>query len=141
MRLNSLQVWEIRAAECKLAPNRSASAVPDFPASSALTALSTLPALSTLFDSDSDHLHEQITHLSLTAAEIDPTEPRTYKQAMASPESSLWQATMDKEIASMHSQNVWTVVPTPPNRNIVGSKWLFRLKRNEYGEISRYKAD
>ena len=47
---------------------------------------------------------------------------------------------MDKEIASMHSQKVWTVVPTPPNKNIVGSRWLFRLKRNEYGEISRYKA-
>ncbi|BBG98770.1 transposable element gene [Prunus dulcis] len=34
----------------------------------------------------------------------------------------------------------WTYIPTPPNVNPVGYKWVFTRKRNEKNEISRYKA-
>ena len=111
LRLNSMQVWEIRASDCKTVHNSrtSHSTTPDLPPQSAFPAIS-------------DDLDERIMHLSLTAAEVDPTDPRTYKQAITRAESCLWQAAMDKEIAFMHNQNVWSVVPTPRNRNIVGSK-------------------
>ena len=138
--LNSMQVWEIRGSECKTIPNsrtlHSTSTIPALPAPSAIPSLPSQSVFPGIFDD----LHDHIIYLSLTAAEVDPTEPRTYKQAMTSPESSLWQAAIDNEIASMHSQNVWTVVHTLPNLNSVGSKWLFRLQRNEYSEISCYKA-
>lgn len=32
------------------------------------------------------------------------------------------------------------MVPCPPNMNIVGSKWIFKVKRNPDGSVSRYKA-
>ncbi|BBH04558.1 transposable element gene, partial [Prunus dulcis] len=32
------------------------------------------------------------------------------------------------------------IIPTPPNVNPVGYKWVFTRKRNEKNEISRYKA-
>lgn len=32
------------------------------------------------------------------------------------------------------------MVPPPPHTNIVGSKWIYKIKRNADGTISRYKA-
>jgi len=32
------------------------------------------------------------------------------------------------------------LVPAPPNVNLVGRKWVFKLKLNSDGSISRYKA-
>lgn len=30
-------------------------------------------------------------------------------------------------------------MPCPDNKNIVGSKWIYKIKRNHDGSISRYK--
>ena len=57
---------------------------------------------------------------------------------MASPDAHLWKAAMDKEIASMHDQNVWSIVPTP-DKNIVGSGWVYRIKKED-GVPTRHKA-
>ncbi|CAL9024679.1 unnamed protein product, partial [Prunus brigantina] len=37
-------------------------------------------------------------------------------------------------------QGTWVLVPPPANTNIVGSKWIYKLKRHSDGSISRYKA-
>ncbi|MFS8002612.1 putative RNA-directed DNA polymerase [Helianthus anomalus] len=34
----------------------------------------------------------------------------------------------------------WTLVPPVPNANVVDCKWVYRLKRDEKGNIKRYKA-
>ncbi|VVA39320.1 PREDICTED: Retrovirus-related Pol poly from transposon [Prunus dulcis] len=35
----------------------------------------------------------------------------------------------------------WTLVPPPPpGVNIVGSKWIYKVKRNSYGSVSGYKV-
>jgi len=47
---------------------------------------------------------------------------------------------MQEELQLLSDQNVWTVVPTPLNHNIVGCRWVFKIKRNSSGQISRYKA-
>lgn len=71
-------------------------------------------------------------HLSL-AAIIDPDEPRTFRQSLSGSDASRWIAAMNDELSSMHSQQVWTVVPTPPGRNIVGSKWVFGSNGTKIG--------
>jgi hypothetical protein len=47
---------------------------------------------------------------------------------------------MDKEIATLEAAKTWTTVPQPQGKNIVGSKWVFRIKRKSDGSIDKYKA-
>ena len=47
---------------------------------------------------------------------------------------------MDEEIQALQQQHTWTLVPPPSNKNIVGSKWVFKIKKHSDGTITRYKA-
>ncbi|CAL8151027.1 unnamed protein product [Prunus armeniaca] len=51
-----------------------------------------------------------------------------------------WTKAMDEEISALQMQGTWVLVPPPANTNIVGSKWIYKLKRHSDGSISRYKA-
>lgn len=53
----------------------------------------------------------------------------------------------DKLLGAVHAEydaliqnNTWSLVPLPPNHRAVGCKWVFKLKRNSNGSVSRYKA-
>lgn len=37
-------------------------------------------------------------------------------------------------------QKTWTLVPLPPYKNLVGCKWIYKVKRNHDGSVARYKA-
>ena len=47
---------------------------------------------------------------------------------------------MDKEIATLDKSGTWSWVQRPPNKNIVGSKWVFRIKKKADGSVEKYKA-
>lgn len=47
---------------------------------------------------------------------------------------------MQEEYDALIKNNTWTLVPSPSYRNIIGCKWVFRIKRHSNGTISRYKA-
>jgi hypothetical protein len=64
-------------------------------------------------------------------------EPTCFSQANKSAE---WCATMNTEFDALLKNGTWSLVPSSPNMNIVGSKWVFRIKRKAYGQIERYKA-
>jgi hypothetical protein len=52
-------------------------------------------------------------------------EPKTYKEAM---KNSLWKTTMDQELASLEKNKTWKIVPLPPGKKAIGSKWVFKVK-------------
>ncbi|XP_076933194.1 uncharacterized protein LOC143599004 [Bidens hawaiensis] len=72
-------------------------------------------------------------HVALTAH----TEPRGIKSAAKDPK---WLAAMHEELDALHINRTWTLVPRPPSTNIVGSKWVYRIKYHSDGSIERYKA-
>jgi len=65
--------------------------------------------------------------------------PRNYKEAMRSPQAAQWKAACDEEMASLIDNNTWEITPAPSG-SIIGSRWVFALKRGPDGEVVRYKA-
>ena len=47
---------------------------------------------------------------------------------------------MDKEMDTLEKALTWTTVPRPAGKNIIGSKWVFHIKRKADGTIDKHKA-
>ena len=47
---------------------------------------------------------------------------------------------MNEKIEALHEYGTWEVVPRPLNRNVVGSKSVYKIKYKPDGSIERYKA-
>jgi len=47
---------------------------------------------------------------------------------------------MNEEFDALLKNGTWSLVSPSPNMNIVGCKWVFRIKRKVNGAIERYKA-
>jgi hypothetical protein len=47
---------------------------------------------------------------------------------------------MDEELDQIEKNDTWELVPRPKNKNVIGTKWVFRNKLNEDGQVTRNKA-
>ena len=47
---------------------------------------------------------------------------------------------MQDEFNVLQKQGTWSLVTPLPNKNVVGCKWVYKLKHNSDGTIARYKA-
>ena len=47
---------------------------------------------------------------------------------------------MKVEMKSMIDRKVWRLVPLPKLKSVLGSRWVYNLKRDETGNIARFKA-
>ena len=47
---------------------------------------------------------------------------------------------MEDEIEQIEKNKTWSLVPRPNDKNVIGTKWVFRNKLDENGEITRNKA-
>ena len=47
---------------------------------------------------------------------------------------------MNEEIEKIEKNKIWTLVPRPKHKNVIGTKWVFRNKLNKDGKVSRKKA-
>ncbi|CAN6726648.1 unnamed protein product [Malus baccata var. baccata] len=61
----------------------------------------------------------------------------TYRSAL---KALVWLNAMKEELDALHHQHTWSLVLLPPNKNLVGCKWVFKLKTNSDGSIARHKA-
>ena len=69
-----------------------------------------------------------------------PLEPQTRDQAMRSPQCDEWIAAEGRETASLDENNVFIVSDLPKGRKLVRTKWIYKIKRDKNGAISKYKA-
>ncbi|GJU96161.1 ribonuclease H-like domain-containing protein [Tanacetum coccineum] len=63
--------------------------------------------------------------------------PKSYCDAFNDPN---WQTVMRDEYTALIKNKTWTLVPRPPDTNIVGCMWLFGHEYLADGTLSRYKA-
>ena len=47
---------------------------------------------------------------------------------------------MKEEFEALQRNQTWSLVPPETARKIIGNKWVYRVKYNADGSISRYKA-
>jgi hypothetical protein len=47
---------------------------------------------------------------------------------------------MDEELDQIEKNDTWESVRRPNNKNVIGTKWVFRNKLNEFGQVTRNKA-
>ncbi|PHT31436.1 hypothetical protein CQW23_27773 [Capsicum baccatum] len=47
---------------------------------------------------------------------------------------------MKQEVKALEDDHTWEVVYMPPDKNIIGSKWVYKVKYKANGEIERFKA-
>ncbi|KAK8502801.1 hypothetical protein V6N12_073851 [Hibiscus sabdariffa] len=71
---------------------------------------------------------------------VDQDEPRTYQEAVASPDSEKWLEAMRPEMDSMSENQVWTLVEPPEGIKPIGCKWVFKKKTDMDGNVQTYKG-
>ncbi|XP_021775485.1 uncharacterized protein LOC110739327 [Chenopodium quinoa] len=91
-----------------------------------------------------NNIRKPINKLNLLAAVTDndskpvpETEPKTIAQAL---KSLVWRKAMDEEFNSLIRNKTWNLVPPSTSKNVIGCKWVFRIKRHPDGTIKQYKA-
>ncbi|GJT90236.1 retrovirus-related pol polyprotein from transposon TNT 1-94 [Tanacetum coccineum] len=65
------------------------------------------------------------------------TDPTLFTVANNSPE---WRQAMKEEYDALIKNGTWSLVPCASNTNVVDDKWVYRLKQEKNGAITRYKA-
>ncbi|KAH9648835.1 hypothetical protein KPL70_025759 [Citrus sinensis] len=88
------------------------------------------------------YAHADLIAFALTAAhELDTDEPKTYSEAVKGNESEKWKAAMDEEMQSLFKNHILTLIEKPPNKKVVGCKWVYKVKDGiPEVEPKRYKA-
>ncbi|GAA0157637.1 transmembrane signal receptor [Lithospermum erythrorhizon] len=75
--------------------------------------------------------------LLATTCEAIQITPTSYTEAS---KSSVWVHAMSEEYDALVHNHTWDLVPPNRTHNIIGCKWIYRIKYNSDGSISRYKA-
>ena len=71
---------------------------------------------------------------------IADDDPKNLAEAMERSDWPEWKKAMDEEIALMAKYDVWDEVDHPDDANLVGCRWVFRIKRDSDGKILKYRA-
>ncbi|GJZ32944.1 putative ribonuclease H-like domain-containing protein [Tanacetum coccineum] len=86
-------------------------------------------------------VYEQKTHDTLNtclyACFLSQIEPTSIAKALS---NSSWVEAMQEELLQFKLQQVWILVDLPNGKKAIGTKWVFRNKKDERGIVIRNKA-
>ncbi|KAE9171648.1 hypothetical protein PF005_g27058 [Phytophthora fragariae] len=66
--------------------------------------------------------------------------PKTYAEATTRQDQDEWKKAIASESESLIADKTWKIVPKPAHQRPIGCRWVFALKRDEKGQVVRYKA-
>ena len=67
-------------------------------------------------------------------------EPNTYQDAMKSSNSEKWMEACCLEYDMIMGYGSWDLVERLPEVNIIRCRWTFWVKRDNLGQVDKYKA-
>eukprot|EP00468_Gymnochlora_sp_CCMP2014_P011504 CAMPEP_0167749862 /NCGR_PEP_ID=MMETSP0110_2-20121227/5657_1 /TAXON_ID=629695 /ORGANISM="Gymnochlora sp., Strain CCMP2014" /LENGTH=1396 /DNA_ID=CAMNT_0007635091 /DNA_START=3079 /DNA_END=7269 /DNA_ORIENTATION=+ len=86
-------------------------------------------------DASSDEAESKVIYDTLNVMEED--EPRHYSDAKR---SGQWEEAISNELDALTKNKTWNIIKRPPGAKLVGSRWIFKVKRTKTGSIERRKA-
>lgn len=66
--------------------------------------------------------------------------PRTFSEAITSPNSKQWSHAMDEEMESLSENDTFTLTKLPEGKKAVGGRWVYALKTNVECCSDKFKA-
>ena len=76
-------------------------------------------------------------HYAYMASVVQVVEPTCFDEAIG---NENWEKAMDEEMAALYGNDTWDLVSLPKDKKTIGCKWVYKVKHNSDGSISRYKA-
>nr|GFA26228.1 putative ribonuclease H-like domain-containing protein [Tanacetum cinerariifolium] len=76
-------------------------------------------------------------HTCMLACFLSQEEPKRVHQALKDPS---WIEAMQEELLQFKMQKVWILVDLPYGKRAIGTKWVYRNKKDERGIVIRNKA-
>ncbi|MBW0584925.1 hypothetical protein O181_124640 [Austropuccinia psidii MF-1] len=78
-------------------------------------------------------------HSSNSVSCLHP-DPKTYLQAIHSPEKDFWIDAIKTELNNMNAHQVWTPSNHPSHLTPLTTTWVFKKKTDEDGNLTKFKA-
>ncbi|GJY89530.1 retrovirus-related pol polyprotein from transposon TNT 1-94 [Tanacetum coccineum] len=72
--------------------------------------------------------------------EEEEGETSTLQEALNNLDASFWKEAMQEEIAALHKNKTWELVPLLGGRKPIRNKWVYKIKRNGDDQVERYHA-
>ncbi len=76
-------------------------------------------------------------HYTYMVKVIHDVEPTCFEQGIG---NSKWDNATDEEMATLDANATWELVALPKDKKTIGCKWVYKIKHNVDGSVSRYKA-
>ena len=67
-------------------------------------------------------------------------DPLSLTEAQDMSDWKNWEKAIHEELNQLQDMGTWKLVDLPEGREAVGNKWVFVRKRDEHGNVARYKA-
>ncbi|KAL8157704.1 hypothetical protein AgCh_002416 [Apium graveolens] len=64
-------------------------------------------------------------------------EPVCFEQVV---KDEVWTAAMNKKIEQIEKNHTWELVTLPQGHKAIDLKWIFKLKKDQHGEVTKHKA-
>ncbi|THG96714.1 hypothetical protein EW026_g5162 [Hermanssonia centrifuga] len=77
--------------------------------------------------------------MAAVIGDAEGLEP-TLEEVRKRPDWPKWLTAIKSKLKSLNSNETWTLVEQLSGVNVIGSKWVLRIKKNAVGEIDKYKA-
>jgi transposase InsO family protein len=66
--------------------------------------------------------------------------PKNFEDAIEGSEGEEWKKAMDEEIGSLEKMGTWRLEELPADRRPIGCRWVYAKKRDEHGNVVKFKA-
>lgn len=87
-----------------------------------------------------DDIYDHTTEVKMVEEELllmGIDEPVCFEQAVHEPK---WKDATDKEIEAIKKNHTWVLTNLPMGHKAIDLKWVFKLKTDQHGEITKHKA-